>query len=100
MIQAFRVKVSPDESAIVQRNLFNAGYSWITGEKKILNTAADYLFFDKDGDLTYSYTVITDRNNDLDPEISFQEFLEIFDGRLQVWDKNEVKKCIRLERRE
>ena len=34
MIQAFRVKVSPDESAIVQRNLFNAGYSWITGEKK------------------------------------------------------------------
>ena len=90
MIRAFRIKVSPDESAIVQRNLFNAGYSWITGDKDIMKTGSTYLFFDKDGDLTHSSLISSDRMRDMGDIITFEEFEEIFNGKLKVWDQNEI----------
>ena len=89
MIKPFKIKVSPSESAIVQRNLFNVGYSWITGSKEIKHTNENYLFFGEDGSLTYSSSSLSDRGKGFSSLITFEEFMRIFDGKLIVWDKIE-----------
>lgn len=89
-MMAFRMKVNHEQSAIVQRELFDCGHSWITGSSEISNLDSHYLFLDKDGDLTHSSMISSDRMRDMGDVITFEEFEEIFNGKLKVWDQNEI----------
>ncbi len=84
------MKVNHEQSAIIQSKLFDFGYSWITGSKEVSNLDSNYLFLDKDGALTHSSMISSSRMRDMGGMITFEEFEEIFNGKLKVWDQNEI----------
>ena len=79
-MRCFKIKVTPEESEVVQKLLFLAGYTWFSGSTVIRTTNSPYLFFDSSDvsnivqDLTYSKnecTFISENN----PEITFEQFI-------------------------
>ena len=69
----FKIKVTPEESEVVQKLLFLAGYSWFSGDKIIKFTDRKYLFFDC-GDIT-TISLYTNYIQDNNTEITFEEFI-------------------------
>lgn len=48
-MKPFKIYVNPQESENVQQILFDNGYSWRSGEKRIKYTDQNYLFFTERG---------------------------------------------------
>ena len=69
----FKIKVTPEQSEVVQKLLFLAGYSWLSGDKNIKFTDKKYLFFDCDHITTSSLDTYYIQDNN--PEITFEEFI-------------------------
>ena len=76
-IQNFKMRVTPEQSRIVQQTLFNNGYGWHSGSKTIQTENSPYLFFDEDFSLghTDDGTDVFFSNHRL-PELTFQEFFD------------------------
>ena len=75
----FKINVIPEQSEVVQKLLFLAGYTWRNDSKVVFFTEDPYLFFDDDNNhiiqvLTYSKNECTFINNQ-NPEITFEEFI-------------------------
>ena len=69
----FKIEVTPEQSEVIQKLLFIAGYSWFSGDKIIKFTDRKYLFFDC-GHITTS-TYFGPNFNNPNPEITFEEFI-------------------------
>ena len=75
----FKIKVTTEQSEVIQKLLFLAGYTWRNDSKVVFFTEDPYLFFDDDNNhiiqvLTYSKNECTFINNP-NPEITFEEFI-------------------------
>lgn len=83
-IQNFKMRVTPEQSRIVQQMLFNNGCQWESGSKKVINTDKPFLYLEDESiqfDQTYSGAFYNNYNL---PELTFQEFFDRY-----------VKWCIR-----
>ncbi len=81
-IEPFKMKVTPEESKIVQEVLFKNGYTWRTYKTSILDKASPHLFFKKNyylqskklvlswGDSIHTFAECSC------PELTFQQFKE------------------------
>lgn len=74
--RGWKVRVTPRESEIVQRELFKRGFSWVGGQKYIRNTDFPYLFFNVRRGLMWgsSYEKFKSHPEDL---VSFIELMMI-----------------------
>ena len=72
----FKIKVTPEESEVIQKLLFLAGYSWRnTNNINVKDTDKPFLYFDE-GILTWSNLESTFYSDIYDnPEITFEEFV-------------------------
>ena len=83
-IKPFKMKVTSEQSRIVQQTLFSNNYMWFTGDTTITNLSSPHLYFYEDTlrqteDFQESFFI----EHEL-PEITFQEFFDRY-----------VKWCIR-----
>ena len=84
-MKSFKIKVTPKQSKIVQRELFKKGISWRGDDKRISFLDAPYLFFDgTDKEITYEPDSEEDIfNNDTNPEITFAQFKKMVTPKLR-----------------
>ena len=76
-MKEFKIKVTPDQSKVVQEVMFGRGWRWLDGTKNILFTECPYLFIYKDKSITYSIRSYTYLHHHF-PEITFDKFIELF----------------------
>ena len=69
----FKIKVTPEESEVIQKLLFLAGYTWGNGEVTVQHTDGTYyLYFNHK--ITYGINV-NNFNNHNNHNITFEEFI-------------------------
>lgn len=44
-MESFKIKVNPEQSRIVQEEMFKRGYEWSINKKAIANTLQPHLYF-------------------------------------------------------
>jgi hypothetical protein len=71
----FRIKVTPEESELVQKLIFLCGYSWCDGDSDVMLTEETLLDFE-DNSLSYDDEICNDTF------ITFEEFLNIVEEEL------------------
>ena len=81
----FKIKVTPEQSEVLQKLLFIAGYTWADDTTEIISTISPYLFFDNDDHINQvlrkSNTV--NRFNEINyDEITFDEFINEIEQEL------------------
>ena len=86
----FKIKVTPEQSEILQKLLFIAGYKWCDGTTDVLYTEVPYLFFDDDNHINQVLRKSNSENrfNEINhDEITFEEFINEIEielnGKLQ-----------------
>lgn len=72
MIENFKIKVTPEQSRIVQETLFKFGCYGINSSKEVGHTDSIYLYLENNI-LTHGNNIIN-FNKEVAPEISFEEF--------------------------
>lgn len=76
-VERFKMKVTPKQSEIVQKRLFELGYCWLSGDKIVCNLQANYLYFGGfDGILALEYSYDYENSfikSSLD-ELTFEQF--------------------------
>lgn len=81
-IKPFKIKVTPDQSRIVQKTLFDNYYYWSGyNHSYIQHTNKKYLSFDKGYDLPKALYYISNKKTfklDQAKEITFEEFLKTY----------------------
>jgi len=98
-IEEFKIRVTPEQSAIVQNVLFNNGYSWVTGcQNIVIHTNKKYLCLEDGYDalpreLCYYNKRKTFEIDTLE-ELSFEEFLAKYD--IKELRKYKLKKLNKL----
>ena len=74
----FKIKVTPEQSEILQKLLFIAGYKWGDDTTDVLYTEVPYLFFDNDDHINQVLrkSNSVNRFNEINyDEITFDEFV-------------------------
>ena len=74
----FKIKVTTEQSEVIQKLLFLTGYKWIDNSKEVLFTEVPYLFFDDDKYINQVLTKSNSENrfNEVNhDEITFDEFV-------------------------
>ena len=72
-MRKFKIEVTIEESEVIQKLLFLAGYKWLNGQTLIMNTNFHYLYFSGKY-LTCGYIGSNFINNQ-NPEITLEEFI-------------------------
>ena len=84
-IKPFKMKVTPEQSRIVQQTLFNNNHTWFSGDTTIENLSSPHLYFYEDIlRQTENFQEDFFVTHEL-PELTFQEFFDRY-----------VKWCVRL----
>lgn len=72
-IEPFKIKVTPEQSKIVQEVLFKNGYAWKDRTIYMHDTKVPYLYLDNNGMITYGYnTTVFYRHQE--SELTFEQF--------------------------
>jgi hypothetical protein len=94
-IEPFKIRVTPEESKVVQEVLFKNGYTWCTGYKNISTFTLSwlYLYFKYDKYDKYSENPVLfwggDSNSYVEydiPELTFQQFKEKYMKEYPKWN--------------
>ncbi|MGD9679446.1 MAG: hypothetical protein AB7V16_13985, partial [Vulcanibacillus sp.] len=97
-IKPFKMKVTPEQSRIVQQTLFSNNYTWFSGDTTIKNLSSPYLYFYEDTlrqteDFQESFFI----EHEL-PELTFQEFFDRYvkwcirgSKELAKWERDKMK---------
>lgn len=75
-IQPFKMKVTPEQSRIVQETIFENGGSWDDGDKNVHSVYGRFFTF-KNKELTYWFDHII-YDIDVSPELTFNEFKNLY----------------------
>lgn len=93
-VKPFKIRVTPEQSEIVQKELFGRGYSWyMIISKEISNQKEPFLFFEDFLTCSNNENRFNDRRLQ---EITFNEFKQLymkeektFPRKMLVWDDHE-----------
>jgi len=79
-LEPFKIRVTPEESRIVQEVLFENGYEWGLNGRNVVNTEQPFLLIDMDDDLICYMKDGCDNQfcNLREPEITFSQFKSIY----------------------
>ena len=87
----FKIKVTPEQSEVLQKLLFIAGYTWGGGDKKVCLTDQEFLFFSDWSDvkvITFTHSEEYFYNHEL-PEITFDDFINEIEIELNKSNHND-----------
>ena len=71
-MESFKIKVTPEQSRIVQEEMFKREYSWYIGRKGVVHTKSPYLYFEN-YNITHGLFHDIFVGDEL-PELTFEEF--------------------------
>ena len=79
-LEPFKIRVTPEESRVVQEVLFENGYEWGLNGRNVVNTEQPFLLIDMDDDLICYMKDGCDNQfcNLREPEITFSQFKSIY----------------------
>jgi hypothetical protein len=72
--ETFKIKVTPEQSEVVQKHLFSSGVSWASGHKEVRYITIPFLFVSENTLLCA--TTLDFFTEDVSPEIRFSEYFE------------------------
>lgn len=80
-MKQFKIRVNPEQSEIVQKEMFKRGYRWLSGKKEVSYTEAPYLYI-MDDVMIKTYLVWESDDSEFEecqlPELTFSEWRDIF----------------------
>ena len=83
-IEPFRMVVNPKQSAIVQQILFDNGYAWASGDKKVMYLHSKKLFLE-DVITSYDERFVLDEDRKNLPKLSFSKFMSLYGKKDQPY---------------
>ena len=83
-IEPFRMVVNPKQSAIVQQILFDNGYAWASGDKKVMYLHSKNLFLE-DVITSYDERFVLDEDRKNLPKLSFSKFMSLYGKKDQPY---------------
>lgn len=87
-METFKIRVTPEQSKIVQETLFRHGVSWEISGKNVSHTNVRYLYCNKNTLLggSFKYSFLTSP----DPELTFEHFIRKY-GKQHITRTKELQ---------
>ena len=82
-MKAFKIQVNPEQSRIVQEEMFKRGWEWEASKQNVSHLYAEYLYFNYEQDIEWGFTKSVFKSNNL-PELTFNQFKQQYMETLEI----------------
>ena len=82
-MKAFKIQVNPEQSRIVQEEMFKRGWQWAFSKQNVCHTEFPYLYFEDGHEISWGFTKSVFKRNNL-PELTFNQFKQQYMETLEI----------------